>query len=66
MRSSATTLSIWSTVFRSGGLILGDSGRGFAEKYAAYHGVPHCVGVDDGTNVVKLGLQVLESARVTR
>jgi aminotransferase EvaB len=47
------------TVFRSGRLILGDSVRGFEEEYAAYHGVPHCVGVDNGTNAVKLGLQAL-------
>jgi aminotransferase EvaB len=47
------------TVFRSGRLILGDSVRGFEEEYAAYHGIPHCVGVDNGTNAIKLGLQAL-------
>jgi aminotransferase EvaB len=47
------------TVFRSGRLILGESVRGFEEEYAAYHGVPHCVGVDNGTNAIKLGLQAL-------
>jgi aminotransferase EvaB len=47
------------TVFRSGRLILGDSLRGFEEEYAAYHGVPFCVGVDNGTNAIKLGLQAL-------
>jgi aminotransferase EvaB len=47
------------TVFRSGRLILGDSVRGFEEEYAAYHGVPYCVGVDNGTNAIKLGLQAL-------
>jgi dTDP-3-amino-2,3,6-trideoxy-4-keto-D-glucose/dTDP-3-amino-3,4,6-trideoxy-alpha-D-glucose/dTDP-2,6-dideoxy-D-kanosamine transaminase len=47
------------TVFRSGRLILGESVRGFEEEYAAYHGVRHCVGVDNGTNAIKLGLQAL-------
>jgi aminotransferase EvaB len=48
------------TVFRSGTLILGDSVRGFEREYAAYHGVPHCVSVDNGTNAVKLALQALD------
>ena len=47
------------TVFRSGRLVMGDSVRGFEEEYAAYHGVRHCVGVDNGTNAIKLGLQAL-------
>lgn len=46
-------------VFRSGTLILGQSVRGFESEYAAYHGVSHCVGLDNGTNAVKLGLQAL-------
>ncbi|MFC9975279.1 DegT/DnrJ/EryC1/StrS family aminotransferase [Spirillospora sp. NPDC127200] len=46
-------------VFRSGRLILGQSVRGFEEEFAAYHGVPHCVGVDNGTNAIKLALQAL-------
>jgi dTDP-3-amino-2,3,6-trideoxy-4-keto-D-glucose/dTDP-3-amino-3,4,6-trideoxy-alpha-D-glucose/dTDP-2,6-dideoxy-D-kanosamine transaminase len=47
------------TVFRSGQLILGESVRDFEAEFAGYHGVPHCVGVDNGTNAVKLGLQAL-------
>lgn len=47
------------TVFRSGQLILGASVRGFEEEFAAYHGLPHCVGVDNGTNAVELGLKAL-------
>ncbi|NJP64826.1 DegT/DnrJ/EryC1/StrS family aminotransferase [Streptomyces spiramenti] len=46
-------------VFRSGRLVLGDSVRGFEEEFAAYHGVAHGVGVDNGTNAIKLGLQAL-------
>jgi dTDP-3-amino-2,3,6-trideoxy-4-keto-D-glucose/dTDP-3-amino-3,4,6-trideoxy-alpha-D-glucose/dTDP-2,6-dideoxy-D-kanosamine transaminase len=46
-------------VFRSGQLVLGKSVQGFEEEFAAYHGVPHCVGVDNGTNALKLGLQAL-------
>jgi aminotransferase EvaB len=47
------------TVFNSGQLVLGASVRGFESEFAAYHGVPHCVGVDNGTNAIKLGLQAL-------
>ncbi|MEU5400886.1 DegT/DnrJ/EryC1/StrS family aminotransferase [Streptomyces sp. NPDC005963] len=45
------------TVLRSGQLVLGRSVRGFEEEFAAFHGVDHCVGVDNGTNAIKLGLQ---------
>ncbi|MEJ1199013.1 MULTISPECIES: DegT/DnrJ/EryC1/StrS family aminotransferase [unclassified Streptomyces] len=47
------------TVLRSGQLVLGASGRGFEEEFAAYHGVGHTVGVDNGTNAIKLGLQAI-------
>ncbi|MCE7002287.1 DegT/DnrJ/EryC1/StrS family aminotransferase [Kibdelosporangium philippinense] len=47
------------TVFQSGQLVLGRSVRGFEEEFAAYHGLPHCTGVDNGTNAVKLALQAL-------
>ncbi|MGP4100633.1 DegT/DnrJ/EryC1/StrS family aminotransferase [Nonomuraea sp. KM90] len=47
------------TVFRSGRLILGQSVRAFEEEFAAYHGVRHCTGVDNGTNAIKLALQAL-------
>jgi aminotransferase EvaB len=47
------------TVFRSGRLVLGESVRGFEREFAAYHGRAHCVGVDNGTNALKLGLQAL-------
>lgn len=47
------------TVFNSGQLVLGASVRGFEAEFAAYHGVEHCVGVDNGTNAIKLGLQAL-------
>ncbi|PYC63457.1 daunorubicin biosynthesis sensory transduction protein DnrJ [Micromonospora arborensis] len=46
-------------VFRSGKLVLGKSVSGFEEEFAAYHGVTHAVGVDNGTNAIKLGLQAL-------
>jgi aminotransferase EvaB len=47
------------TVFRSGQLILGASVRDFEAEFAAYHNVRHCVGVDNGTNAIKLGLQAI-------
>ncbi|MBT2383227.1 DegT/DnrJ/EryC1/StrS aminotransferase family protein [Streptomyces sp. ISL-11] len=47
------------TVFSSGQLVLGASVRGFEEEFAAYHGLGHCTGVDNGTNAIKLALQAL-------
>ncbi|PSL05979.1 aminotransferase EvaB [Haloactinopolyspora alba] len=47
------------TVFRSGRLVLAGSVRGFEEEFAAYHGMDHCVSVDNGTNAIKLALQAL-------
>ncbi|GAB2898058.1 DegT/DnrJ/EryC1/StrS family aminotransferase [Streptomyces mayteni] len=47
------------TVFASGSLVLGPSVRGFEAEFAAWHGLDHCVGVDNGTNAIKLGLQAL-------
>ncbi|RAY12723.1 DegT/DnrJ/EryC1/StrS family aminotransferase [Actinomadura craniellae] len=47
------------TVFRSGQLVLGRSLREFEAEFAAYHGMSHCAGVDNGTNALKLGLQAL-------
>ncbi|MFI9456474.1 DegT/DnrJ/EryC1/StrS family aminotransferase [Amycolatopsis sp. NPDC052450] len=47
------------TVFNSGQLVLGASLRGFEAEFAAYHGAAHCVGLDNGTNAIKLGLQAL-------
>ncbi|MDT0329531.1 DegT/DnrJ/EryC1/StrS family aminotransferase [Nocardiopsis lambiniae] len=47
------------TVFASGRLILGESVLGFEREFAARHGLAHCVGVDNGTNAVALGLQAL-------
>ncbi|MDT0319800.1 DegT/DnrJ/EryC1/StrS family aminotransferase [Streptomyces millisiae] len=46
-------------VFSSGQLVLGSSVRGFEEEFAAYHGRRHAVGVDNGTNALKLALQAL-------
>ena len=43
-------------VFRSGRLILGESVRLFEQEFAAYCGVAHGVGVDNGTNAITLGL----------
>ncbi|KAA8887620.1 DegT/DnrJ/EryC1/StrS family aminotransferase [Nocardia colli] len=46
-------------VFRSGQLVFGESTRSFEHEFAAYHGLRHAVGVDNGTNAIKLGLQAL-------
>lgn len=58
-QEEADLLAAVKTVFESGRLILGGSVRGFEEEFAAYHGVAHCVGVDNGTNAVTLGLEAL-------
>jgi aminotransferase EvaB len=58
-KERADILDAVETVFESGQLILGKSVRGFEEEFAAYHGVAHCTGVDNGTNAVKLALQAL-------
>ncbi|MFD6289128.1 DegT/DnrJ/EryC1/StrS family aminotransferase [Streptomyces sp. NPDC060205] len=55
----ADILDAVETVFNSGQLVLGDSVRGFEEEFAGYHGASHCVGVDNGTNAIKLALQSL-------
>jgi aminotransferase EvaB len=46
-------------VFKSGVLILGNSGKQFELDYASYCGVPHAVGVDNATNGICLGLKAL-------
>ncbi|MFF2651581.1 DegT/DnrJ/EryC1/StrS family aminotransferase [Streptomyces sp. NPDC058045] len=58
-KERADILEAVEKVFQSGQLVLGESVRGFEEEFAAYHGVSHCVGVDNGTNAIKLGLQAL-------
>ncbi|MFW5418963.1 DegT/DnrJ/EryC1/StrS family aminotransferase [Nocardiopsis sp. CNT-189] len=50
-------------VFASGRLVLGESVRGFEEEFAAYHSTAHCVGVDNGTNAVRLALEALGVGR---
>lgn len=46
-------------VFGSGQLVLGAGVSGFEREFADYHGLAHCVGVDNGTNAIKLGLEAL-------
>ncbi|WP_277209543.1 DegT/DnrJ/EryC1/StrS family aminotransferase [Isoptericola croceus] len=46
-------------VFSSGRLVMGDSVAGFEQEFAAYHGTSHAIGVDNGTNAIKLALQAL-------
>jgi dTDP-3-amino-2,3,6-trideoxy-4-keto-D-glucose/dTDP-3-amino-3,4,6-trideoxy-alpha-D-glucose/dTDP-2,6-dideoxy-D-kanosamine transaminase len=55
----ADILDAVETVFRSGTLVMGPSVKAFESEFAAWHGLPHCVGVDNGTNALKLGLQAL-------
>ncbi|WP_045739877.1 DegT/DnrJ/EryC1/StrS family aminotransferase [Actinoplanes rectilineatus] len=46
-------------VFGSGQLVLGESVRGFEAEFAAYHGLAHGTGVDNGTDALTIGLQAL-------
>ncbi|MFG2231662.1 DegT/DnrJ/EryC1/StrS family aminotransferase [Streptomyces sp. NPDC048723] len=46
-------------VFESGRLVLGESVLGFEAEFASYLGASHCVGVDNGTNAVKLALEAV-------
>ncbi|MFI1310633.1 DegT/DnrJ/EryC1/StrS family aminotransferase [Streptomyces albidoflavus] len=46
-------------VFSSGQLVLGQSVAAFEREFAGHHGVAHCVGVDNGTNAIVLGLRAL-------
>lgn len=55
----AEILAAVDEVFGSGQLVLGASVAGFEREFAEYHGVGHCVGVDNGTNAIKLGLEAL-------
>ncbi|MBP2473503.1 aminotransferase EvaB [Crossiella equi] len=55
----ADILDAVDTVFRSGRLVLGDSVQGFEREFAAYHGLAHCVGVDNGTDALVVGLQAI-------
>ncbi|TWP50525.1 DegT/DnrJ/EryC1/StrS family aminotransferase [Lentzea tibetensis] len=58
-KERADLLDAVETVFGSGQLVLGPSVRSFETEFAAWHGVGHCVGVDNGTNAIKLGLQAI-------
>jgi len=51
------------TVFSSGRLVWGPFVDAFEEAFAAYHGVPHCAGVDNGTNAIVLALRALGVGR---
>lgn len=46
-------------VFGSGCLILGESVAALEREFAAYHGLAHGVGVDNGTNALVLALRAL-------
>lgn len=47
-------------VFDSGWYVLGKEGESFEREFAAYIGVPYCVGVSNGTESIALALRALE------
>lgn len=51
------------TVFGSGQLILGPSVEAFESEYADFHGLPHCISLDNGTNALVLALRALGVGR---
>lgn len=55
----ADILDAVASVFGSGRLVLGPSVESFEKEFAAYLGAGHCVGVDNGTNAIVLGLRAL-------
>ena len=55
----ADILDAVQTVFGSGQLVLGQSLRSFEEEFAAYHGLAHGIGVDNGTNAIEIALQAM-------
>ena len=46
-------------VLRSGWYVLGSNVQGFEKEFAKSTGSKYCVGVDNGTNAIKLGIQAL-------
>lgn len=58
-REREDVLDAVDTVFGSGNLIWGPSLDGFEREFADYHGISHCVGVDNGTNAIVLALRAL-------
>lgn len=46
-------------VLRSGWYVLGSNVQEFEKEFAESIGSKHCVGVDNGTNAIKLGIQAL-------
>ncbi|MFF4158541.1 DegT/DnrJ/EryC1/StrS family aminotransferase [Streptomyces sp. NPDC001678] len=58
-KEQADILDAVRKVFASGRLVLGESVLGFEREFAGHHGARHCVGVDNGTNAIKLALQAL-------
>jgi aminotransferase EvaB len=55
----ADILAAVERVFSSGQLILGESLRTFEREFAAWCGVSHGVGVDNGTNAIALALRAV-------
>lgn len=47
------------TVMQSGAYILGPAVKQFETSFAAYSGVPHCIGVGNGTDAIQLALVAL-------
>ncbi|WP_020497295.1 DegT/DnrJ/EryC1/StrS family aminotransferase [Sciscionella marina] len=55
----ADLLDAVDTVFGSGQLVLGRSVTKFEDAFAEHHQVRHCIGLDNGTNAIALGLRAM-------
>ena len=47
------------SVLRSGWYVLGENVKDFENEFAASVGSKYCIGVDNGTNAIKIGIQAL-------
>ncbi|MBX0299459.1 DegT/DnrJ/EryC1/StrS family aminotransferase [Cryobacterium sp. 1639] len=52
-------LPVWQAQFASAAFIGGPEVSAFEREYAAYIGVPHCVGVANGTDAVEIALRAV-------
>ena len=51
---------------RRGDYILGEDTQAFEKEFAEFNGVPHCIGVGDGTDALHLAFAQWALVRVTK
>lgn len=58
-RFEARMVEAATAVLSSGWYVLGEQVRSFESEFAEYCGVPHCIGMGNGTDALELGLRAL-------